>query len=157
MLGTKGGIAVRTVLRCCLLRGIPVSAGLFLMLAAVVQRVDLPEGIFPMLAAMPAVFGSYLTGASAGRRMRRGGLRTGAASALLMTGLWYAAACVLAKKLPVPALFGVSLPAGMLGGIRGVNRPAPRRGRRLHRLPALAAAVRFKIEFWRFLRVKRNF
>lgn len=148
---------MRTVVRACLLAGIPASAGLFLLLAAAVQRVDLPEAVFPMLAAVPVVAGSCLAGEAAGRRGRRGGLRLGAAAALLLTGLWCAAAGVLMKKPPDPLLFGISVPAGMLGGIRGVNRPAPKIRRRLHRLPAWWAALRLRVETRSFLIGKRNF
>lgn len=148
---------MRTVLRACLLTGIPVSAAVFLLLTAAVQQTDLPEAVFPMLAAMPAVIGSWLTGHAAARRCRKRGLLRGAQSALLLTGLWCAAAVLIAKKPPGLLLFGISVPAGMLGGIRGVNTPAPRLCRRLHRIPAGLSDLRLRIEIRRNLTRNRNF
>ena len=80
--------------------------------------------------------GCFAAGYSAGKRRRRGGIVCGSMPALLLSAVWYAAACVLAGRLRMPWLLTVLLPAGICGGICGVNTKLPEPRRRPHRLIA---------------------
>ena len=152
----KGGSAVRTVLKTLVLVGMPVSAGVFMILTAAVRYADLPDAVFPMLAELPILCGSALTGSAAARRCRHGGLWLGAVSAVLLTALWMAVSAVLYEIPRTFVVFVASVPVGMLGGVCGVNRPAPAVRKRAHRRLAWRADRNLRAEIRRNLREKRN-
>ena len=116
----------------CLLAGIPVSAGLFCCTAALMTAADLPPGTEPAAAMLPLLAGCFVSGEAAARRLRRRGLQAGACSALLLTGIWYAAACIVLHRLLLPFALLLTVPAGMLGGMTGAALNAPRIRRRTH-------------------------
>ena len=128
---------VRTVLRAVLLCGIPVSVLGILAAAAVMTAAELPFSVYPFAAALPVLGGCLLAGCRAGKRARRGGLRCGLLAALLLTGLWYAAACLLCGRMRIPRLLLLTLPCGMLGGTAGVNTKLPLPHRKIHALRKL--------------------
>ena len=136
---------MRTVLRMCLLAGIPVSAGLFFCAAALLTAADLPPLVCRLAALLPILAGSFAAGAAAARRLRHRGLRNGAAAALFLTLLWYAAACIVHGCLFSPVTLLLTLPAGMLGGVIGVGMRAPVPSRRHHISGFLRARIRLRM------------
>lgn len=128
-----GVTAMRGVLRAVICWGVPVSLLGLLGTAAVLTALELPLRWYPAAGALPLLCGSFGAGYSAGRRLRRGGWRCGAEAALLLTALWYAADCVICGGLRSPMLLTAALPAGMCGGICGVNTKLPSPHRRMHR------------------------
>jgi len=133
---------MRTVGKMCLLAGIPVSAGLFCCTAALMTAADFPPGAEPAAAMLPLLAGCFVSGEAAARRLRRRALQTGALSALLLTGIWYAAACIILHRLPLPFALLLTVPAGMLGGMTGAARNAPRIRRRTHLVSFLRPRIR---------------
>ena len=72
-----------------LLIGVPVSAALFLLHAALFSAMDLPAQLLPALAHVPVLLGAYLAARFAAKRRRHGGLWCGAQCALLLALSWY--------------------------------------------------------------------
>lgn len=121
------------IVRDCLLVGIPVSVvGLFAT-AALLAKAELPLQWYSAAAALPVLCGCFSAGYAAGKRLRHGGWRCGAESALLLAVLWYAADCAVCGALRSPMLLVAALPAGMFGGVCGVNTRLPEPHRRMHR------------------------
>jgi putative membrane protein (TIGR04086 family) len=120
---------MRAVLFAVLCSGIPASLLGMLTAAALLTAFDLPPAFHLPAAAVPLLIGCFLSGFRSGRMLRSGGLHCGFLAALLLSALWYAAACLTAHRLYPPVLLLLSLPSGMCGGVCGVNTrlPAPRR------------------------------
>ena len=127
---------MRDWIQACLLTGLPVTLLGILSLTGMLTVFDLPLRYYPAAAALPLLTGCFAAGYSAGKRRRRGGIVCGSMPALLLSAVWYAAACVLAGRLRMPWLLTVLLPAGICGGICGVNTKLPEPRRRPHRLIA---------------------
>lgn len=124
---------MRKVWRDIFLFGVPISLLGLLGTAALLTALELPLQWYPAASALPLLCGSFGAGCSAGRRLRHGGWRCGAEAAFLLTALWYAADCMLCGGLRSPMLLTAALPAGMFGGICGVNTKLPAPHRRMHR------------------------
>lgn len=156
----RGGNRMREILCAVLLCGIPVSLLWMLAAAALLTAVDLSFVYYSAAAAIPLLCGCILAGYRAGKRLRSGGLRCGLLTALLLSALWYAAVCILSRRLHSPALFLLSLPSGMFGGVCGVNIRLPMPERRLHtarRIPLqLALSQNAATEIRRVSRMKRR-
>lgn len=127
---------MRLWIRACLLAGMPVTLLGMLAAAGMLTVFDLPLRYYPSAAAIPLLTGCFAAGYSAGKRRRRGGIVCGSMPALLLSACWYAAACLLTGRLRSPLLLTVLLPAGISGGICGVNTKLPEPHRRPHRLIA---------------------
>lgn len=127
---------MRLWIRACLLAGMPVTLLGMLTAAGMLTVFDLPLRYYPSAAAIPLLTGCFAAGYSAGKRRRRGGIVCGSMPALLLSACWYAAACLLTGRLRSPLLLTVLLPAGISGGICGVNTKLPEPHRRPHRLIA---------------------
>lgn len=112
--------------------GIPATVFGMLAAAALLTYIELSGVYYTAAAAIPLLGGCLLCGRVAGKRLRRGGIRCGLLSALLLTSLWYAAACLLAGRLFVPMLSILTLPCGVIGGICGVNTRLPLPHKRMH-------------------------
>lgn len=120
------------ILRDCLFAGVPASVLGLLGTAALLTGLDLPLQWYPAAAALPLLCGCFAAGFSAGKRLRRCGWRCGAEAALLLTLLWYAADCLICGVLRSPMLLLVTLPAGMCGGVCGVNTRLSSPRKRMH-------------------------
>lgn len=127
---------MRVILRCCLLIGLPLSMAGMAAMAALLTASDLPPALYPLMAALPVLTGCLSAAAAAGRILRKGGIRCGAITAALLTGIWYTAVCIGTGELHSPLLLTAALPCGILGGVIGVNRTAPKIRRRQHTLIA---------------------
>ena len=127
---------MRLWIRACLLAGMPVTLLGMLTAAGMLTVFDLPLRYYPSAAAIPLLTGCFAAGYSAGKHRRRGGIVCGSMPALLLSACWYAAACLLTGGLRSPLLLTVLLPAGISGGICGVNTKLPEPHRRPHRLIA---------------------
>lgn len=128
-----GGMTMCKVLRDVILLGAPISLLGLLGTAALLTVLELPLQWYPAAGALPLLCGCFFAGLSAGRRLRHSGWRCGAEAAFLLTVLWYAADCALCGGLRSPMLLTAALPAGMFGGICGVNTKLPAPHRRMHR------------------------
>ena len=95
--------------------GIPATVFGMLAAAALLTYIDLSGVYYTAAAAIPLLGGCLLCG-----------------RALLLTSLWYAAACLLAGRLFVPMLSILTLPCGVIGGICGVNTRLPLPHKRMH-------------------------
>ncbi|MBP0966497.1 MAG: TIGR04086 family membrane protein [Oscillospiraceae bacterium] len=124
---------MRELLFACLLAGLPVSVLGFAGMTVLLTASELPQRFYAAAGALPLLAGCFCAGISAGRRRRRGGLKNGAFAALLLSLLWYAAACVMLRALRSPVLMLTAWPAGSLGGLFGVNTVLPLPGKRSHR------------------------
>lgn len=127
-----GGIVMRNTIRACFCTGLPVSAAGFALLAAMLSKVSLPLRCYPAAAAVPLLTGCFCAGFAAGRRNRRNGIRCGFSASLMLSALWYAAACLSVQQWRSPLLLCMLLPAGISGGICGVCTRLPLPGRRSH-------------------------
>ena len=110
---------MKTLFRDCLLTGLPVSLLGILGLAALLSFAELPMQYYTAVAGLPLTAGCFAAGFVSGRSQRRGGGKTGAASALLLFAVWYAADCLYCGSLQSPRLLPVLLPFGICGGICG--------------------------------------
>ena len=126
---------MRSVIRACLLTGLPVSAAGMAGLTVLLTASDLPMRLYPAAACIPLLAGCFCAGFSAGKAHRLHGIRCGSLSALMLAALWYAAACVAGGTMRSPVQLCILLPAGAAGGICGVNTRLPLVKRRTH-LPA---------------------
>lgn len=127
-----GGIAMQTCFCSVFLCGIPVSVLGMLGAAALLTAADLPFSCYHVIAVLPLLCGCLLSGYRAGKAARRNGWQNGFAAALLLTAIWYAAACFFCRRSFLPVLLILSLPCGMLGGVLGVNTKLPLPKRRHH-------------------------
>lgn len=128
------------ILRMVILRGIPLSVLGMAGMAWIWMLLDLPPIFLPILGVLPLTAGSFVAAHGAANRMRRHGLQTGLRCAAWLSGFWYAAVCLLTHCMGwMPAVL-VTLPAGILGGICGVNRPS----RALHPTSHLQTGMRQK-------------
>ena len=123
---------MRDLIFAVLCSGLPASLLGMLGAAALLTVFDLPFPYHTAAATVPLLSGCFLAAYRAGRRQRRGGLHCGFLAAFLLTALWYAAACILSRRLYLPVILLLSLPCGMLGGVCGVNTRLPVPHRRLH-------------------------
>ena len=126
------------ILFAVLFCGIPVSLGGMLAAAALLTMLDIPSAYYPAAAAVPVLGGCLVCAFCAGKRLRRGGLRCGLRSALLLTVIWYAVSCLMRGRPALPVLLFLTLPCGMIGGAAGVNTKLSLPHRRSHtaqRLP----------------------
>ena len=128
---------MRTVLRACILAGVPVSAAGMLGTAALLTAVELPLRLYPVFAAVPLLCGCFVSGCCAGKRSRHGGIRCGIVAACCLTAMWFLFLCFRQEHLQAPVLLLPAVPAGMLGGICGVNTRPPVPHGRSHRLFAV--------------------
>ena len=108
---------VNMIGRGVLLIGVPASVIGFLISALVFSALDLPAAALPWIAAFPLLLGSYLAGHYAARRRRFHGWQTGMAAGVLLTGLWYTAACLTAGGLCAPTV----LPVAAVGRIQTLS------------------------------------
>lgn len=140
---------MRELLKSVLFIGLPLSLLGMLGMAAAVTAIDLPAGLLPILAALPLLLGAFCAALPAGRRLRRHGLRLGAACGAMLTAIWYLAACMLLHRLRLPLLCMLTLPAGMCGGVVGVNcAPIPLH-RRQHLTNRAKKSLILKLELCR--------
>lgn len=130
---------MQIILCACILAGVPVSAAGMLGTAALLTAVELPLRLYPVFAAIPLLCGCFFSGFCAGKRRRRGGMFIGAAAACCLTAMWYMFICFRQAHLQAPALLLIAVPAGMLGGICGVNTVLPVPHGRSHRMFAMRA------------------
>lgn len=132
---------MRKITAGCLLAGVPVSCGMMFLCSLLLAVVDMPAGGRRFLAVVSVCAGCLAAGLRAARHRREKGILTGVLAGLGVWLLWYAAACfcvgICLPKLPVA--YAVS---GMLGGIWGVNLPAPRIHGRSHKLRGTAERLR---------------
>ena len=109
----------------CFFFGLPVSVLLMLCMAAGLTAADLPMQSYHILAVLPVMSGCFAAGYMSGRRGRRRGILCGLLSALMLCGIWFAAACLLAGRLRIPLWSAAALPCGCCGGVLGVNTRLP--------------------------------
>lgn len=109
----------------CFFFGLPVSVLLMLCMAAGLTAADLPMQSYHILAVLPVMSGCFAAGYMSGRRGRRRGILCGLLSALMLCGIWLAAACLLAGRLRLPLWSAAALPCGCCGGVLGVNTRLP--------------------------------
>ena len=124
---------MRIILRACILAGVPVSAAGMIGTAALLTVVELPLRLYPVFAALPLLCGCFLAGCCAGKRRRHGGMFCGAAAACCLTAMWYLFVCFRRESPQAPMLLFAAIPAGMFGGICGVNTHQPEPRGRSHR------------------------
>ncbi len=136
---------MRAILHGVFLRGIPCSVCGMLAVGLLLTAADFPVRAYPAFAAVPLLCGCFFSGMDAGRRRRRRGLLCGALSALLLTGIWYAAAVILSGKAGAPAVLCPALPCGMTGGMLGTGRRAPKLRRRMHGAVSLRERLRLRL------------
>lgn len=132
---------MRALFRSVLFAGLPVSVFGMLCFAAILTAADLPGSCYHAAAALPLLCGCLLSGFRAGKAIRRNGLRCGLCAAFLLTAIWYAAACILCRRLLLPVLLLLTMPCGMLGGVFGVNTKLPLPKRRLHGAERLSCRI----------------
>lgn len=105
--------------------GIVVCTLLLMLMAVVIQRVDIPQGAALPLAVGAAAAGAFLAGLTAALVAGQRGLLTGAVSGLLLylpmliAGLARYSSVDAAGSLLKLAVLAV---AGAVGGVLGVNR-----------------------------------
>lgn len=121
------------ILRCCLLIGLPISVLGMLAAAMLLSATELSFSMYAAVAAIPLLCGCFVSARSAGKSLRRGGIRIGVLCAAMLTAIWYAAVCLYTQQLRNPMLLTVALPSGMFGGILGVNTRLPNPKRISHR------------------------
>lgn len=128
------------ILCAVLFCGIPVSLLGMSALSVLLTAVDLPFAYYSAAAALPLLCGCLTAGYRSGKRLRKGGMRCGILSAFMLIAFWYTAACILSRKVYLPALLlpGLGLPCGMYGGVCGVNTRLPMPVRRSHALRSLS-------------------
>ena len=130
---------MRIILRACILAGVPISAAGMLGTAALLTAVELPLRLYPVFAAIPLLCGCFFSGFCAGKSRRHGGVFCGAAAACCLTAMWYLFICFRQERPQLPVLLLITVPAGMIGGICGVNTVQPVPHGRSHRLSAVRA------------------
>ncbi len=128
---------MRELFLACLRGGLPVSVLGFACVTVLLTLTDLPHRAYAWAGALPLLAGCFCAGFSAGKHIRRHGLKNGAFAALLLGLMWYAAACIVLRTLRSPVLLLAACPAGSLGGMFGVNTALPLPGRRSHRAARL--------------------
>lgn len=144
-LPAEGGDGMNSVVRGVILRGVPVSVCGMLGAGLLLTAAELPLPAYGICAALSLTAGCFFAGMEAGRRRRRNGLFCGLSAALLLTGLWYAAAWLLLHSAGLPAVLLAAVPCGMCGGVIGTGRRAPALHRRLH--GAAGARERLRLRF----------
>lgn len=116
---------MRSFRRGVLLVGIPISAMLLLIGAAFATAKEFSISIFVLCGAAALATGGFFSALYHCRIHRHKGLLHGLLCGLAVTAFWFCVAWMLHGHAGVgfPALWGML--GGMVGGIYGVNLPAP--------------------------------
>ncbi|MBR6760624.1 MAG: TIGR04086 family membrane protein [Oscillospiraceae bacterium] len=125
---------MRVLQEAVLLIGIPISVLGMVCGALLATVMDLPAWGYGVLGTLALMAGCFYAGWFAGKRLRRHGLRWGLLCGAVVTTLWLLFAMVVTQSVGIPLLLLFTLPAGMVGGVLGVNGSAPIAGKRSHRM-----------------------